>query len=187
MTNTIRTFIAIKILPEEELIKTLAIFKKSLASEKIKWVEPNNLHLTLKFVGDTSHGQVEEIKNLLENISNQFGRFSLTLNGLGFFKSKGQPRVLFAKLEYDESLELIYNILEERLSKIGIEKDKRDFKPHLTLARIKYIKNKRLFYSVMEKLKNTYFQKSTVSEIHYFQSVLKPTGPVYQTLKVANL
>ena len=182
MNTPIRTFIALKIQPEETLIRTISILKRTLDEEAIKWVETTNLHLTLKFLGDTLPGQVEEVKKHLEYITWKKTDFQITLKGLGFFKSKGHPRVLFARVHDFEPLELLAEEIDKQLEKTGYERDRRKFKPHLTLARIKYLKNIREFYRVIDKLKDTFFQKANVSEITFYKSNLTPQGPVYEPL-----
>ncbi|MFW5832208.1 MAG: RNA 2',3'-cyclic phosphodiesterase [Prolixibacteraceae bacterium] len=182
MSNSIRTFIAIKIHPEEALVRTMATLRRTLAGEAIKWVEANNLHLTLKFLGDTSPEQVEQVKKLLENITGKKQDFQITLSGLGFFKSRGMPRVLFARVHDFELLELLVEEIDEQLEKAGFEREKRKFKPHLTFARIKNIKDKRGFFQVIDKLKHTGFQKNKISEVIFYKSNLTPQGPVYEPL-----
>lgn len=187
MNKPARTFIAVKIEPEEELIRTITILKKSLGDEAINWVDPNNLHLTLKFLGDTSTVQIEEIKRLLGNITVNHQSFQLTLSGLEFFKNKGQPRVLFACVYDFLPLELLFSEIDRKLIDIGFESETRKFKPHLTLARIKHISNKKHFYQVTDKLKNTNLQKSTISEVIFYKSNLTSKGPVYNELFAAKL
>lgn len=187
MSNAYRTFIALKIYPEDKLAGLFNALKSELSGEALKWVEPDNLHLTLKFLGDTNAEQVEEVKEILFQTASQFSGFQFQLKGLGYFKSNGQPRVLFAKIENFESLKQLVDSLQESLEEIGFEKDERAFKPHLTLARIKFIKNKRQFYSLVENADSTNFQPVNVNEIIYYQSILKPSGPEYIPLHKVQL
>ena len=94
-----RTFIAIKIKPEKQLLKVYYELKKSLENEAISWVSPDIMHLTLRFLGETSVQQVEEIIRLLDNVSKEYHTFQFNLKEAGFFKSKNQPRVLFFAVE----------------------------------------------------------------------------------------
>ena len=90
--------------------------------------------------------------------------------------------MLFARVHDFEPLELLAEEIDKQLEKTGYERDRRKLKPHLTLARIKYLKNIREFYRVIDKLKDTFFQKANVSEITFYKSNLTPQGPVYEPL-----
>ena len=187
MSQFHRTFIAIKIKPEPELLDLMVVCRENFNNEAIKWVDENNLHLTLKFLGNTSSNQTEEIKNILEEFAVGVPAFSFALKGLGYFKSKGKPRVLFASIYSFKAMEKIAGELEEQLFKLGFEKETRAFKPPLTLARIKFVKDKNHFYEFVGQYKNKKFQTVNVSEIIFYQSILKPQGPKYVPLKTIQL
>ena len=187
MSQNIRTFIAIKIKPGVELLNLINRCRNVFQDEDIKWVEENNLHLTLKFLGETSEIQVLEVKNILENIGARYSGFSFSLNGLGYFKSQRQPRVLFVGISDFKQMKIIAGELEDKLTNIGFEKETREFKPHLTLARIKFLKEKRRFFQFVDGYKNFSFQRVIVSEIIFYQSILRPEGPVYQPIKTFQL
>ncbi len=187
MEKTYRTFIAVKIEPEPELLEQMDSCRENLAGEAIKWVEENNLHLTLKFLGDTTEIQIAEIKKALDKIASQFHPFTFLLEGVGYFKSGGEPKVVFAGIKNFTVLQQLAGDIETGLEKLGFEKETRAFKPHLTLGRIKFLKNKRQFFDCVEKFKNTKFQQVNINEILFYQSILKPHGPVYLPLKTFKL
>ncbi|HKI90055.1 MAG TPA: RNA 2',3'-cyclic phosphodiesterase [Draconibacterium sp.] len=187
MSDVYRTFIALRIHPGNILQHLLNELQETFSTEAIKWVEKENLHLTLKFLGDTTVEQLEEIKEILKKTRKHFQPFHFQLKGLGYFKSNGQPRVLFAGIEDFESLKQLVSDLDESFAKVGFEKEKREFKPHLTLARIKFLKNRKQFYSLVEKFDGNEIQSVNISEIVYYQSILKPGGPVYIPLQRFNL
>lgn len=182
-----RTFIAVKIKPEQNLLKLITRLKQAFDGEGIKWVEPDNLHLTLRFIGETTADQSNQIIGLLENVSQKHQQFYFTLNKFGYFKSGNQPRVLFLAIENDTFLKKIVKDIEEGLENLGFEKEEREFKPHLTLARIKFLKSHNLFYSVLKELNEEDIQEVRVSEIIFYQSILSSAGPKYKPLKVINL
>ena len=182
-----RTFIAVKVEPETLLLQTLMEMQKAIAGESVKWVEDNNLHLTLKFLGDTSPDQVEKVSEILDSVSRKFKKFSCRLQGFGYFKSKGMPRVLFVKIVDAKILEQLANELNNRLAGIGFEPDPRGFSPHLTLARIRFLKNKQAFYQTVEKYKEDDMQQLIVKELIFYQSILNFSGPVYKPLTVKEL
>ncbi|MCG6185988.1 RNA 2',3'-cyclic phosphodiesterase [Maribellus maritimus] len=186
-SSNIRTFIAVKIKPEPELVNLLHNCRDVFEREAIKWVEENNLHLTLKFLGETSPAQIQKIKNCIENSGAKYSSFVFQLNGLGYFESKGQPRVLFSGIRNFEQIEFFAADLETCLNTLGFEKENREFKPHLTIGRIKFLKNKKSFYRFVEERKNQTFQIVKVTEVIFYQSILKTGGPQYIPLHVVQL
>lgn len=187
MADYLRTFIAVKIKPQPGLLRLIRHFRKTFEQEKIKWVEENNLHLTLNFLGDTSSIQVEKVKELLQETGRNFSSFHFDLKGVGFFERNRQPKVLFADIENKDLLKKIAAEIDVRLADLGFEKEKRDFNPHLTLGRIKYLKNKVRFYETVEEYGNQYIQQVKIDEIIYYQSFLKPDGPAYKSLAKVGL
>jgi 2'-5' RNA ligase len=187
MEKSFRTFIAIKIIPKNTLIQLFSRLKVHLNDEDIKWVEPNNFHLTLRFLGNTSATQVEEIKTGLENIACNYKCFSFNLKGLGFFKNNGKPKVLFAKTEETQTLKLLTTEIENLIVRFGFEKETRDFNPHLTLGRIRFLNEKHKFFLLVQKFAETEIQKVNVSELIFYQSILNSTNPIYSPIKIIKL
>ncbi len=137
-SSKIRLFVAID-LPEEEkrrLKKILAELKKELGG--IKWVDPDNIHLTLKFLGDVSIGKVPLLRSALDQAVFPVKPFSMKTGDLGIFPKTGRPRVLWLGLEKGgNELSDLRERLEKFLSPLGFPPEKRKFTPHLTLGRIK--------------------------------------------------
>ncbi len=177
-----RTFIAIKVKPEALLLEKLFALKQELSEERIKWVDEQNFHLTLKFLGETSEEQVMQVKNILADYAALQQPVSFTLSGLGFFKSRGMPRVLYVDIHNGEALKLLAEGIETLLLPSGFKKEERPFNPHLTLARIKFIKDKKRFYQALETYQFSSNQPVTVYDVIFFQSRLQPDGPVYNEL-----
>jgi len=187
MTNTYRTFIAIKIQPRPKLIALIDHLKKKLEGEKIKWVETSNLHLTLKFLGDTRTDEIENVKLCLQRVSAENAKLQFDLAGLGCFKNKGNPRVLFSGIRNAVNLKKLAASIETEIANYGFEREIRNFKPHLTLGRIKFLKDKPGFYKVVNEYKNIGIQTVGVSEIIYYKSVLLPFGSVYEPINIFKL
>lgn len=179
----IRTFIAIKIEPGKDLIDLMNVCTKSLRNESIKWVEPENMHLTLKFLGDTSVEQVERVKEFLDKKISRFAVFNFIIHGLGYFKSNGQPRVIYSGIKDYQVLKDLNIEIGNEMLQLGFQKESREFNPHLTLGRIKSVKNKKSLFQLMEKYGNQKIQVVKVTEVIFYQSILKPQGPIYQPLK----
>ncbi|MDD4144248.1 MAG: RNA 2',3'-cyclic phosphodiesterase [Prolixibacteraceae bacterium] len=182
MNDVIRTFIALKIKPGPELVKLIATFKQELEREAIKWTDLNNMHLTIKFIGNTSPDQVNQVKAVLADITSQFPVFLLYLNGVGSFQKGGNPNVLFVKIDSSDVLKELAEEIDNQLQPFGFQKESRRFNPHLTLGRIKYLKEKSVFKRLTENFKQYPVQNETCRQITYYQSVLKPQGAVYKSL-----
>jgi 2'-5' RNA ligase len=177
-----RTFIAIKIKPEKQLLKVYSELKKLLENEAISWVSPDILHLTLRFLGETSFQQVEEIISLLDNICKEYHPFQFNLKEAGFFKSKNQPRVLFFAVKNRLMFKQLAAEIEERVVALGFSREERSFNPHLTIGRIKFLQNKMAFYDLINQYKEAEIQTVTVSEIVYYQSILTSDGAIYKPI-----
>jgi len=177
-----RTFIAFKIKPQEKLVQLINFFRGSLPGEVLKWVDINNLHLTLKFMGDTSESNINRISGILEEIAARYPLIYLKFKGVGYFKTNSQPSVLFLKIDENDVLINLARDIDAELEKIGIERESRRFKPHLTIARIKYLSDKSTFYDLINRFKDDNIQTEEISQIIFYQSFLKPSGAVYREL-----
>lgn len=170
-----RLFIAIDFL-EETKSKLYAFqeeIKRSIWGD-IKWVERENFHLTLKFLGEVSIDLIEDIKEVMVEVSNYVNPFYISLKGFGAFPSFDSPRVLWIGIEEGiKELEMLFGLLEKRLVKKGFEKERKAFSPHLTLGRVKS-RNLKISreYSFSE-------EKIFVEEITLFESKLTQQGPIY--------
>jgi 2'-5' RNA ligase len=178
-----RTFIAVKIKPEEKLLKTYTKLKNELDNEKIKWVNSDNFHLTLFFLGDTTEEQMDEVKQNLSDITEQHSSFAIKLQGIGVFKNIRKPRVLWVGIRDLEKLKSIKISIDEKMKPLGFQPDNREFKPHLTLARIKWLNDKNTLSKMLEENESEFFQQADINQIVYYESILKSTGPVYRVIE----
>ncbi len=174
-----RTFIGIK-LPEkikEDIYEIISHLKESRAN--VKWVERENLHITLKFVGEINEDLFHKMEEQLKVIS--FNPFEIVLNGCGVFPNYYRPRVLWIGINFKENtLESLFNKIEDILLPLGINKEERSFKPHLTLGRVKSSKNKEnLIKRFREDKIKKYHSSFMVENFTLFESVLKKEGPIY--------
>lgn len=182
-----RTFIAIKIVPEKKLTDLVSTLKNSLNNEIINWADVDNLHLTLRFIGETEQKQVDEIIRLLDKVAQLFHPFQFSLRDVGFFKSKNQPRVLFFAIENGLMLKQLAAEIEQRIVALGFSREERSYNPHLTIGRIKFIQNKMAFYDLINQYKEAEIQTVTVSEIVYYQSILTSAGAIYKPIQQIHL
>ncbi len=184
-----RTFIAIEI--PDSLRQELSQLQQDLreSGADVKWVGPQNLHLTLKFLGDTPEEKIKDIKEVLCKIAGETGGCELNLAGLGVFPKLDFPRVVWVGIEKGkEKLIRLAGIIEERLSKLGFPEEKRTFSAHLTLGRVRSPKNKDRLKKIIEERTN-FKAKSlmNVNKLILFRSQLTPQGPIYTKLTEFNL
>ncbi|MBL7069275.1 MAG: RNA 2',3'-cyclic phosphodiesterase [Candidatus Omnitrophica bacterium] len=188
MPNKIRTFIALELSPEikDELTQLQAQLKSINAD--VKWVKPQSMHLTLKFLGDIVQEQIEEIKKILDNAASRHASFEVSLFQVGGFPRLESPRVIWVGIDKGCSQsEAIAKELEEELERIGFEKEKRPFSAHLTLGRVRSPKERN---ELVSKIKALDFKPSAsciIDKITLFQSTLTPQGSIYTPLHEAKL
>lgn len=178
-----RLFIAVPVTPEPELSEAIRVFKSELASEQINWVSPENLHFTLQFLGDTYENQITEIIKAIHEVSQKFQTGTGFLKGMGYFSQQGNPRVIFTKLEGMPEMATMATEIFKITEPLGFLPDHRKFKPHLTLGRIKYLKNKPKFFKQVGTFKDKVFQKFTANQIVLLESILMPQGPIYKPIE----
>ena len=178
-----RTFIAVKIQPETTLLNAYNNIKTQFPNDKIKWVEPDNLHITLKFIGVTSNQQIGMISNTLNEISASFNGFEIAVKKFGIFGKTSWPRVLWLGIEDGGKMESLASNINDHLFNYQIPKEEKKFSPHLTIARIKYFKSASRLADLIRDYSETEFQKSQVREIIFYESILQPSGPIYSVIK----
>jgi 2'-5' RNA ligase len=174
-----RTFIAIKIHPGEKMRMILDYFKQTLSGEKIKWVSPEIMHITIAFLGDTEEKIIPSISEKINRISQDFSPFELMFRSTGVFKNMRDPRVIWIGTEINPLLQNLKMRIDDELSEYGFEKESREFRPHLTLGRIKWIKNISALEQAIQPYKDQEVQKEFINEIIFYESILKPEGPIY--------
>lgn len=183
MSQMIRSFIAFDI-DSESVIKRLLEVQKTLVDTgaDLKIVEPQNIHVTMRFLGDISPTMIDSIYEEMEKIS--FTPFEIELKGLGAFPTLKYARVVWAGIKGGaEKLADISNQLELRLLRLGFRPDPKGFSPHLTIARVKSGRNKAELIRIIQELQDYQFGMIKAGCLKLKKSVLTPKGPVYSTLK----
>lgn len=161
--------------------------QNQLKQERIKWVEEHNIHITMKFFGETEEGKIPEIIQALEEVAADINVFSFSLRKLGVFGSSYDPRVIWVGIEPYVGFTSIMKIIRDKLSVIGYESDRQNLVPHLTLGRMKFLKDKKLFQQIIDQNKEISSQEIKVEWFILFESILKKEGPVYLALKTFQL
>jgi RNA 2',3'-cyclic 3'-phosphodiesterase len=186
MSPAIRCFIAVKILAPNPLRRTLRALSEM--GRAIKAVDIDNLHLTLKFLGDTDPDLVPEIGSLLAQkaAAHRGQPCVITLTGLGVFPNAQRPNVLWAGIHGAEMLVALAEELETALEPLGFARERRPFVPHLTLARVK-AKPPESFHDVLNRHAKTQFGTVAVTEVALMRSELEREGSRYTVLATSPL
>ena len=188
MDETVRAFIAIELSPQAhgELASLQETLKKSGAD--VKWVEPENIHLTLKFLGDIDPVKTEELKKLLTEAAAASKDFEVTIKGIGAFPNLSSPKVIWAGLDLGaaESIRLA-DAVEAKLISAGIPKEERKFHPHLTLGRVRNGRDLDKLRKILEATRFEAFAKTRADHITLFRSRLTPKGSIYTPLFKASM
>ena len=177
-----RIFIALKIDPEETLLKMIASLQSDLSTDKIKWTRNDNIHITLAFLGDTDEKNIQIIKEMLPGKVEGFGKFELIIKGAGVFKNPDDPRVIWTGIEPSEKLMQLNDIITNGLKNACHYVSSQPFNPHLTLGRIKFIKNKEALKTTIDKYNMVEIQRTQINEVILYESILLNTGPIYNPI-----
>lgn len=177
-----RIFIAIRTDPEPSFHRMYSSLRSLLGSEKINWVRLENIHLTLVFLGDTEMEMIKAAESVLKQNCTGFGEFRFGLTGVGVFKNFKEPKVIWAGIDNQDRLTELNKLITSGLNEAGFKTEERRFKPHLTIGRIKFIKNAEALKSAITRYQDTFIQEVHVKEVILYESILKPAGPVYMPL-----
>ncbi len=178
-----RLFLAIKVIPDHNLLKIYHAMQQSFRYDKIRWVDPINFHLTLKFFGNTSEEKIPVISEVVQNVLKPYDPLNLELENYGVFGSRYKPRVIWLGIANNNQLKNLGIELLNDLHDAGFVKDRQNFVPHITVGRITKILDKRLFNEEMSKVKDVFLQQIVFDKIILFESVLSSTGPQYNVIK----
>jgi len=184
---TVRTFIAVDLSARVKAQIAGLIAELSPLSSAVRWVQPEGLHLTLKFLGEIPEARLADIFASLEKALTGRPSFRFRLSGTGGFPSLRRPRVLWIGLrEGREQLQELSGLVEKALVPCGFPPEKRPFSPHLTIGRIK---SPHGIQALLEKLPGIDFTSTplTAEGVKVMKSRLKPTGAEYSALKIIEL
>lgn len=183
-----RTFIAIELnnAIKQELAGLQDKFKT--AGADVKWVKPENVHLTLKFLGNIDEEKAGKVKSILDNIASKYKKFQISLFKIGCFPRLEHPRVVWVGIDQGcADIEEIAKNLEEELEGIGFAKEKRPFSAHLTLGRVRSPKGRAELVQKIKALEVHSSASLDVAELVLFKSTLTPTASIYTPLHASKL
>jgi RNA 2',3'-cyclic 3'-phosphodiesterase len=162
-------------------MKELRELSAQVADKRPRWVRPENLHVTLKFIGEVSPAKFEGIRDALAAIHSD-APVHLHFRGLGFFPNEQYPRVLWAGVIASENLPSLAANIDSALEAQGVAKEKRDFSPHLTLARFESPGLHEKLRGMVKQNVEREFGSFEAREFHLIESKLKPAGAEYTSL-----
>ena len=184
----IRTFLALPL--DQDVVGRLLEAQRSLDSvgAEVRWVEPANLHLTVKFLGDVRDEGLPEVCAIAIEAARQVESFDLHVAGLTSAPPMGQVRMVWAKIhERTGRLQMLYEMLEDAFASLDYKRENRLFHPHMTLGRVKSGKNVKQLRAAVEGFADTEFGIQAAEELIVFSSELTSEGPIYSPLTRARL
>jgi 2'-5' RNA ligase len=182
-----RVFIAIDI--DDKIRKAIAYLQKQIASKvssvkqgDLKWVEPNNIHLTLKFLGEISDEQLEEVKEITKTVAQAHQKFNLDIESVGSFGGRSAKIVWVGASKGTEELLALQKDLDDLLDQAGYPKEEREFSAHLTLCRVNHPIAGLKVGEALPQFSHLKLGSIAADAIYIYQSQLTPAGPNYTLL-----
>jgi 2'-5' RNA ligase len=149
-----------------------------------RWVAPKNLHLTLRFIGESDDQTLSALSETVASTVREFQSFALGFRGIGFFPSVKRPRVLWVGIDQPPKVLLeLQRTLEASARKHGFEPEHRDFSPHLTIARFRKPQSDPRFVELARELGEHVFGVSLVEDVVLYRSILRPSGAEYHVIR----
>tara|TARA_B100001250_G_scaffold165625_1_gene142564 strand:+ start:1515 stop:2093 length:579 start_codon:yes stop_codon:yes gene_type:complete len=179
----VRTFLSIPIINDIKSKKNMLYSTLEESNSTINWVKNSNLHLSVKFIGQTPESSIDEIIECVSKITSSIKPFSVEVSGTGCFPTITRPKTLWLGVSGEvKSLMNMVKEIENKLFKIGFSKEKKEFIPHITVARISYPQN--VIPDINIFLKSSYdVIDLEIDRVQFFSSELLPNGAIYSLLK----
>ena len=191
---TLRTFIAIELgeTTRDGLARVQAKFRKQAPDRSVKWVDPEAIHLTLKFLGDTSVSKISKVADALALACQGFTPFDVSFEGRGCFPNMRRPRIIWVAVRdlSGSSLVRLQAAVEQKVSPLGFPTEERGFSPHLTLGRVARGASPQAEAAIGQMVEKSLVEQIAVlhvGAVHLIKSDLRPTGPIYNQLATVEL
>jgi 2'-5' RNA ligase len=184
MIDKARVFIAIPISNIiKEKIEDIQERLKRIGAE-VKWVVPQDIHITIKFLGNINVSELENIYIVVTNICNKFSPFQISISSISAFPDKKRPKVIWIGVkEGKDILCKINKEVEDSLIKIGFKKEDKEFNPHITIGRVKGLYRLSQLADTLKNMDIGDIGEIHVRNIQVIKSQLTPSGPIYTILK----
>ena len=185
--NQIRAFIAVDLPPaiQESIELQTRRLRQILGNDTVRWVSPGNMHLTLKFLGNTAAPHMDFIKQMLTQAADSQSGFDLQIGGIGSFPSSKRPRVLWVGIHAPAGLASLQKAVESGTVRLGYEKEERPFSPHLTLGRVRQGIGPGDLQKISNALSSIQLGRigtARVDSVHLYKSDLNSEGSIYTKL-----
>jgi 2'-5' RNA ligase len=190
--SVLRVFIAIELPAHvcDAIQKQIVRLRQTLGNDLIRWVPTQNMHLTLKFLGDTTTAYLDFLKQMLSREAESHPQFNLQLGGLGAFPNSRRPRLLWIGIHAPADLVSLQRSIEEGTTRLGYEQEERAFSPHLTIGRVRQNIGPPELQKIRTALDTIQLGNigiARVDSIHLLKSDLQPSGSIYTKLFSAPL
>lgn len=190
--SAIRAFIAISLSPEihQKLGQLMDGLRARLPRAPVRWVQPQNIHLTVKFLGDVSTASQEMLTKMLAAEASRHPCFEVSVGELGVFPSPHRPKIIWVGVEAPQELHGLYRLVENEMMRLGYAPEERPFSPHLTIGRVSRSAKPEEYRQIGETVKESkvgFLGALRVTSVELFRSDLRPGGAVYTRLFSAPL
>jgi 2'-5' RNA ligase len=190
--SLLRTFIAADIPPpiKQSIQQQVDNLRTIFGTSPVRWVPVNNIHLTLKFLGDVSPARVDLLTRILHAEANSQPAFGIQINGLGSFPNAKRARILLMEIQAPAGLAALQLAIESACAGVGFDSQARPFAPHLTIGRVRKgisASGQQKIYEILRDVKIDSLGTARVDCVHLYKSELKPSGAVYTKLFSAPL
>jgi len=184
--KTIRSFLAVNL--ELDTVRAIAEQQRVLrercdeAGAKVRWIPPPNMHVTIRFLGQVTEPMVQSLKDALETVTRRHGPFDALARGLGAFPDAARAKVLWVGVEADGYLERLYDDVSSCLDETGFRAEKRPFRSHLTIGRVKQAGSGDALAECLAAGAEQEFGGSTIRDLICYRSDLQPHGADYRVM-----
>jgi 2'-5' RNA ligase len=175
---------------QDAIQEATACARASLGSELVRWVPIRNIHLTLKFLGDSPRSTLKLVEDAMEAEVTRYAPFDVLVGGSGAYPHKDRPRVFWVGLNAPRALAALHHKLDQATARLGYDSENRGFSPHLTIGRVRPNVQTAGMQRLREELGRTRVGNLGtvhVQAVHLFKSDLQPTGSKYTRLFTARL
>ena len=181
-----RSFIAIELAPDIRIRMSQVIDRlKRLVGSSVRWVPPENIHITLKFLGDVASSNIDLICSVLKSEALHHRGFDASFSGLGAFPSPNRPRVLWVGIQAPTALAALYHGVDKATTQLGYAGEDRPFSPHLTIGRVSQHATSQdlgLITHALETVAVDNLGTQPINAINLYRSDLSPQGAHYTVL-----
>ena len=181
---TLRTFVALPL--DNRIVASLQDLHHQLTSlpVDVKWVKPQSIHVTIKFIGNVDEQRIDPVCEAIQRGVAGVRSWPVEVKKVGTFPGMRNPRVVWVGLDDPKgNIKAVQHHIEDELAKIGFEKERRPFTPHLTVGRVRSSKGKKDLVCFLLDEREREFGEMEIDRVLLFKSDLKPTGAVYTVLK----